>query len=134
MRYTDYDEAKALHRQLWRIDVVLFNFEQDIYGNDVCMDGEYCLMGDGYHPFECFFDDEDEAVSYMETFTREMAQEALRDNENGRHFDHVAVEVNELEGMDPGMVVASVEWLYGTQKQYWHNEECVERASDVHTH
>ena len=131
MRYTDYDEAEALHRQLWRIDVVLFNLEPQEDGTDLCMDGEYCLMEGGCHPFECFFDDRDEAVAYIGTFTSEMAQEALRDNENGRRFDHVAVEVNELNGMDPGMVVASVEWLYGYQRQYWHDEECVERASDV---
>lgn len=133
MRYTDYDEAEALRRQLWRIDVVLFNFEQDEDGNDVCMDGEYCIMKGGYHPFECFFDDRDEAVAYIGTFTSEMALDALHNNENELHFDHVAVEVNELEGMDPGLVIASVEWLYGTQMQYWNGEECVERASDVRT-
>lgn len=124
MRYTDYDEAEALHRQLWRIDVVLFNFEQDEDGNDVCMDGEYCLMGGGCHPFECFFDDRDETIKYIDGFTQEMALEALRDNKNDHHFDHVAVEVNELEGMDPGLVIASHEWLLGHYFQYWHNEEC----------
>lgn len=134
MRYTDYDEAESLHKQLWRIDVVLFNLEHDEYGNDVCIDGEYCVMSGGYHPYECFFDDKDEAVEYILDFTKDMAQEALRDNENGYHFDHVAVEVNELEGMDPGLVVASNEWLYGWYRRCWFDEECgYGRAKDVRT-
>lgn len=131
MRYESYSKAERSCRRnprpFYRIDVVLFNLSPDEYGNDVCIDGEYCIMKGGFHPFECFFDDKDEAVAYIEGFTKDMAQEALILSDNELDFDHVAVEVNELDGMDPGMVVASREWLFGCQLQYWYDDDCCGR-------
>lgn len=126
MRITSYDEAEALHRQLWRIDVVLFNLYPTEDGTDE-IEGEYCEIDGHPHPYECFFDDYDEAVKYAATFDRRAAENTLILASNDRDYDHVAIEVNELDGMEPGYVVASHDWLYGVRHEYWHDEECVSR-------
>lgn len=116
MRITSYDEAAALDTQLWRIDVVLFNVI------DGYIDGEYCTIGDGPHPFECYFDDLGEARAYAATFTRKDAEDALIQASNASGYDNVAVEVNELDGMNPGYVVACHEWMHGVDHRYWFDE------------
>lgn len=116
MRIVSYDEAEALDKQLWRIDVVVFN----LYGTDI--DGEYAEMDGGPHPFECFFDDLREAEEYAATFDRNMAEDTLVMCSNDGYWDNVAVEVNELNGMDPGYVVASHDWMHGCEHHYWHYE------------
>ena len=131
MRYESVfaaQRAAALGRTVYRVDVALFSLEAQGDGTDVCTDGEYYEKdGDG-HPFECLFDDYYEAVKYIDGFTSDMALRALADNTNRTRFDHVAVEVNELdEGLNPMRVVACREWLYGTQLNRWHGEECVGR-------
>ena len=118
MRYTDYDEAEKHDGQLWRIDVVLFNVDHDYFLGDQ-IDGEYCDMGGGFHPFECFFTDLDEAKAYAATFTADMAMHALDNNGNVGRYENVAVEVNELDEMDPGYVVACHEWYGGFRHEYW---------------
>ena len=113
MRYTDYDEAEALHKQLWRIDVVLF----DLIGGEVS--GEYCEIDGQGHPFECFFDDLDEAKRYAATFDRRAAENTLILASNDHDYENVAIEINELDGMEPGYVVACHDWLHGVDHEYW---------------
>ena len=122
------ERAAALGKSLFRVDVVLFSLEAQDDGTDRCIDGEYYEKdGDG-HPFECLFDDYHEAVAYVDGFNSDMALMALADNTNYGKFDHVAIEVNELdEGLNPMRVVACREWLYGTQLNRWHGDECVGR-------
>ena len=126
MRITSYDEAEALGKQLWRIDVVLFNLYPQPDGTDA-IEGEYCEIDGGPHPFECFFDDLDEAKEFAARFDRKAAENTLILAANVRPYDHVAVEVNELDGMEPGYVVASHDWLYGVKHEYWCDGECVSR-------
>lgn len=136
MRYDTYGaalkECIARPKRMYRIDVVLFNLEPQEDGTNKSVEGEYYERNGDCHPFECIFDDRDEAVAYIKTFTQEMAQDALRTSTNVLKYDHVAVEVNELdESLDPGYVIACCDWLYGTQLDCWVNEECVGRIEDV---
>ena len=92
--------------------MVVYNVYRDpVFGDGI--DGEYCLMGDGCHPFECFFDDLSEATAYAKTFTWRMAQDAMILCKNEGYWDNVAVEVNELDRVDPGYVVMCREWHGG---------------------
>lgn len=134
MRFDSYvsahNDCVRNPRPMYRIDVVLFDFEAQEDGTNKTIDGEYYECDGDSHPFEYIFDDRDEAVAYAKTFTREMAQEALRTNTNYSKFEHVAVEVNELdEGLNPGYVIACFDWLYGTDLDYWFDDECIGRAS-----
>ena len=134
MRFDSYipafNDCVRNPRPMYRIDVVLFNLEPQEDGTDKSVDGEYYECDGDNHPFECIFDDRDEAIAYIKTFTREMAQEALSTNTNYIKFDHVAVEVNELDdGFNPGDVIACCDWLYGTQPDFWVDEECVGRTT-----
>ena len=133
MRYESIfaaQKAAALGKTIYRVDVVLFNLVASDDGMDVTASGEYYVKDGDSHPFECAFDDYHEAVSYIDGFTSDMAQRALADNTCYTRYDHVAVELTELdEGLNPSRGVACREWLYGTQLNYWHGEECVERTT-----
>ena len=113
MRIKSYDDAEALGRQLWRIDVVLF----DLVNGEVY--GEYCEINGYNHPFECFFDDLNEAKAYAATFDRKSAENTLIVASNDHDYEHLAIEVNELDGMEPGYVVACHDWLHGVDHEYW---------------
>ena len=118
MRFTSYmkafDSCVRDPRPMYRIDVVMFNLV------DGDIDGEYYECDGDSHPFECFFDDKVEAIAYIEGFTADMAQEAIRTATNRTKYENVAVEVNELdEGFNPGYVVAYGEWMGGTEHNWW---------------
>lgn len=122
MRYESYDDAAkvaASGKKVFRIDVVLFNFVTDDDGSE-SLDGEYYEKDGDVHPYECFFDDYWEAFGHVLGFTGEMARDALSDNTNGRAFENVSVELNELdEDMNPGYVTAYAEWIGGTERNVW---------------
>ena len=95
MRYKSGIDMKAhgFLGKCWYIAVVVFNTYDN--GDDTCAsEAVYWDDGTDTHPFECAFDNYDEAKAYASTFSPEMVA-WTHANGNGPEWQHVSVDIVE---------------------------------------
>ena len=115
---------------LFRIDTICFNTYIDDSGETKFDDAWFWEneQGTDTHWFDCFFTDLDEARLYCKCFDEKVAR-WTKTHGTGKHFDHVAVEVNQMEwdvwpkGAEwvPGCAVSTYDWMWGVQLEQWHD-------------
>ena len=94
--------------------------------------GEYWDDSVRTHSFECFFTDRDEAIAYAKTFTKDDAKWGM-EHGNGVHFNHVGIDVLEMEHADEwyaGMAVFTRDWKYGKELEEWFDGDCVDHIME----
>ena len=97
MKYKSVSEMQAhgFSGKCWFISVVVFNAYEEEDGS-YTTDCVYWDDGTNTHPFECVFDDYDEAKAYAATFDADMVAWA-HTHGNGPGWQHVSVDVVETE-------------------------------------
>lgn len=145
MRFKDCDEIKAANytgeggNKLYRIDTIVFDTYIEDDGSEYIENAEFWYDVENEvwtHPFDCFFTDLAEAREYAASFTADMAQ-WTHEHGNGRNFDHVAIDVIEMEWIkivgsdwEPGYVVTTHDWKWALEHEEWHDGEVAEKHLD----